>query len=130
MSRLDPNLVRLAQGPNFAAVTTLMPDGQPQTQLMWVDCDDQYLLVNTEVARRKFRNIERDPRITVTIWDRDDPYFYIETRGRVTATIGEPRARAHIDELCQRYLGHNYDPSFINSERVMLLITPERVVSR
>ena len=68
---LDPDLARLARGKNFAALTTLMSDGQPQTQIMWVDADDDALVINTEVGRQKFRNVEADPRVTVTIFDSD-----------------------------------------------------------
>ena len=52
----------LAQAKNFAALTTMMPSGQPQTQVMWVHCDDEHILINTEVHRRKFKNVELDPR--------------------------------------------------------------------
>jgi len=58
---IDPELKQFASGKNFAALTTLMPDGQPQTQLMWVHADDDHVLINTEVERQKFRNVERDP---------------------------------------------------------------------
>ena len=63
---LDPDLAALARAKNFAALTTLMSDGQPQTQIMWVHADDDALVINTEVGRQKFRNVEADPRVTVT----------------------------------------------------------------
>ncbi|HET8618090.1 MAG TPA: pyridoxamine 5'-phosphate oxidase family protein, partial [Acidimicrobiales bacterium] len=66
---LDETLRRLATGgKNIASVTTLLRDGTPQTTPMWVDADDDHLLLNTEVHRQKYKNIERDPRVTVTIW--------------------------------------------------------------
>ena len=77
---LDPDLARLARGKNFAALTTLMSDGQPQTQIMWVDADDDALVINTEVGRQEYRNVEADPRVTVTIFDAENPYRYIEAR--------------------------------------------------
>ena len=57
---LHPKVIELARGDNFGALTTLLPDGHPQTQVMWVDADDEHLLINTEVHRQKFTNVERD----------------------------------------------------------------------
>ncbi|MGH9128419.1 MAG: pyridoxamine 5'-phosphate oxidase family protein, partial [Acidimicrobiales bacterium] len=59
---INDDVKALAQAPNFAALTTLLPDGQPQTNIMWVDCDDAHVLVNTEVHRQKFLDVEREPR--------------------------------------------------------------------
>lgn len=127
---LDDAVRELATGPNLAAFTTLFPDGQPQTQLMWVDADADHVLINTEVHRAKFRNVQRDPRVTVTIWPREDPYRYVEVRGRVTQIVRGPQAREHIDACAQRYFGRDYDPAQITSERAILRITPDRVLRR
>lgn len=127
---LDDAVRELATGPNLAAFTTLFPDGQPQTQLMWVDADADHVLINTEVHRAKFRNVQRDPRVTVTIWPREDPYRYVEVRGRVTRIVRGPEAREHIDACAQRYFGRDYDPAQITSERAILVITPDRVLRR
>jgi PPOX class probable F420-dependent enzyme len=124
---LDPDLRSLATGGNFATLTTLFPDGHPQTQVMWVDADEDHLLINTEVHRAKFRNIERDPRVTVTIWQLDDPYVYAEVRGRVTDVVRGPAAREHIDVCSLRYVGRPYAGEQITSERAILRITPERI---
>jgi PPOX class probable F420-dependent enzyme len=123
---LDPAALALAQGKNFAALTTLLPGGQPSTQVMWVDADDDHVLINTEVHRQKFTNISRDPRVTVTVIDAGNPYRYAEIRGRVTETVTGPEARAHIDSLSEKYAGGPYGNE-IQSERVILKITPERV---
>ena len=61
---LHPKVTELTRGDNFAALTTIMPDGHPQTQVMWVDTEGDHLLINTEVHRQKFRNVERDPNTT------------------------------------------------------------------
>jgi PPOX class probable F420-dependent enzyme len=84
---VHPMVLELARGQNFAALTTLLPGGHPQTQVMWVDADEQHLLINTEVHRQKFRNVERDPRVTVTIWDMKDPYRFVEVRGEVVGKV-------------------------------------------
>lgn len=123
---IDEAVKALAQAPNFAAITTLLPDGQPQTSVMWVDCDDEHLIVNTEVHRQKFKDIQREPRVTLAIWDSANPYNYAEVRGRVVATVTGEEARAHIDALARKYTGQDYDPSAIQSERVIVRIAPDR----
>ncbi len=124
---LDPDLQQLATGQNFAALTTLFADGRPQTHVMWVDADDDHVLINTEVHRAKFRNTERDPRVTVTIWDIDSPYRYAEVRGRVTDVVRGPEALEHIHACSHRYRGRPYDEEQISSERAILRITPDEV---
>ena len=126
---VDPTVLELARGQNFGALTTLLPDGHPQTQVMWVDADEQHLLVNTEVHRQKFRNVERDPRVTVTIWDLEDPYRFVEVRGEVVEKVKGQEAREHIDELSLKYRGKPYQTQ-IQSERVVLRITPWRQLVR
>ena len=127
---LDPDVRDfIGTGRNFAALTTLFEDGSPQTHIMWVGADDDHVLINTEVHRAKFGNVDADPRVSVTVWDNDNPYRYVEVRGRVVDTIGGDAARDHIDELSQRYLGKDY-PTPIQSERIILRIAPERVVTR
>jgi PPOX class probable F420-dependent enzyme len=105
---LDATLRQLASGKNFAAMTTLMPDGQPQTQIMWVHADDDHLIINTETGRQKFRNVEADPRVTVTVFDAANPYAYVEARGRVIATATGTPANDSINSLSQKYMGQDY----------------------
>lgn len=126
---LDPRVVELASGKNFGALTTLLSDGTPQTHVMWVDCDEEHLLLNTEVHRSKFRNVMRDPRVTVLIWDAADPYRYVEVRGTVVETVRGAPARDHIDALSEKYLGELY-PNPVQSERVMLRVAPQRQITR
>jgi PPOX class probable F420-dependent enzyme len=123
---LHPMTEELASGKNFASVSTLLPSGRIQTQVLWVGIKDGSLVINTETHRKRFENIEEDARITVLIRDEKDPYRYAEVRGQVTRTTTGDEARAHIDELAQRYTGDDYPPDAIKSERVILWITPER----
>ncbi|MEO6987904.1 MAG: PPOX class F420-dependent oxidoreductase [Aquihabitans sp.] len=123
---LDSDLRSFASEPNFAALTTLMPDGQPQTQLMWVHASDDQVLINTEVGRQKFRNVQADPRVTVTVFDRENPYRYVEARGRVVGTVGGDEARSHIDELSQKYTGVPY-ANQIGTDRVILQIEVDKI---
>lgn len=123
---IDSDLKAFATAKNFAALTTLMPGGQPQTQLMWVHADDEHLLINTEIGRQKFRNVEADPRVTVTVFDASNPYRYVEGRGRVVGTVGGDVARANIDELSEKYTGGPY-ANPIGTERVILQIAVDKV---
>ncbi|HEX2576557.1 MAG TPA: PPOX class F420-dependent oxidoreductase [Aquihabitans sp.] len=123
---IDADLKALATAKNFAALTTLMPDGQPQTQLMWVHADDDHVLINTETGRQKFRNVQRDPRVTVAVFSSENPYQYVEARGRVVETEAGPAARADIDDLSQKYNGTPYGNP-IQTERVILRIEVDRV---
>lgn len=125
-AELHPATVELAQGANYGSITTMLPSGNPQTQLIWVGTDGERVVVNTEVHRQKFKNIERDPRVTLTIRIEQNPYRYAEVRGEVVETVGGQEARDHIDELSQKYHGQDYNPDDILSERVMLWIVPNR----
>ena len=127
MTALDTRARELAQAPNFATLSVILRSGRPMTHVMWVDADEDHVLINTEVHRAKFRAVERDPRVTVTIWQRDDPYTYAEVRGQVVETVRGPKARAHIDSLSRKYRGKDYDDAAITSERVILRIGPETV---
>ena len=123
---LDPAIRDLARtGQNFGVLAVQLPNGQIASHVMWVDADDEQLLINTEVHRAKYRAIQQHPDVTVTIWDAANPYRYGEVRGRVTGEVRGDAARAHIDAVSQRYLGHDYGAT-IQSERVILRVTPLR----
>ncbi|MEJ2863581.1 PPOX class F420-dependent oxidoreductase [Actinomycetospora flava] len=124
--QLHPVTEELANGKNFAAVTTVLPSGKLQTQVLWVAIKDGSLVLNTETHRKRYQNLQKDPRITVLIRDEGDPYRYAEIRGRVERTTTGSEAREHIDEVAHQYLGTDYPPEGIKSERVILWITPER----
>ena len=126
MGAVDPGVRDLARGANFAAFTVLLRSGQPMTHVMWVDAEDDHVLINTEVHRAKYEAVRRDPRVTVTIWKRDDPYRFAEVRGRVVETVTGPEARQHIDALSRKYRNRDYDEANIGSERVILRIAPDR----
>jgi PPOX class probable F420-dependent enzyme len=126
---LDADLKRYSTADNFATLTTLGRDGAPSTHVMWIGADDEHLLINTEVHRQKFKNMSRDPRVVVTVIDRESPYHYIEARGRVVDTVKGDEARQHIDELSNRYTGADYGTP-IKSERVIVKIAVDRVVKK
>ncbi len=117
--------VGLAQGRNYGAITTMLPSGKLQTHPIWVHTDGERLVVNTETHRRKYKNVERDPSVTLTIRDEENPYRYAEVRGEVVEKVRGSEAREHIDELTDKYHGGPYENP-IQSERVMLRIAPQR----
>ncbi len=88
----------------FAHLATLMPDGAPQVTPVWFDEEGHHLRVNSAVGRLKDRNIRRDPRVSLSIIDPDNPYRYLEVRGRVVE-ITEMGAESHIDALAKKYMG-------------------------
>lgn len=122
---LDPKIRSLATGANFGTICFRTLDGQIGSHVMWVDATDDHVLVNTEIHRAKYAAIQADPVVTVTIWDVADPYRYAEVRGRVTGEVRGVEAREHIDACSRRYMGKDY-ANEIQSERVILQITPER----
>jgi PPOX class probable F420-dependent enzyme len=125
---LPDDVLRLArEGRSFAALTTLGPDGAPMTNPVWIGTDGEHLLINTEVHRQKFRNVERDPRVAVLIVHESNPVDYVEVRGEVVDMVRGPEARDHIDELARKYVGVDDYPNDIKTERVMLRIAARRV---
>jgi PPOX class probable F420-dependent enzyme len=123
---LDEDVTRLAKGKNLATVVTLMPSGQPQALLTWVDSDGEHVLVNTEPQRQRAKNVARDPRITVLIHG-DNPYDWAEVRGHVVETVGGDEARQHIDELSHKYTGQDYANPIGPQGRVILKVAPDKV---
>ena len=112
----------------FATIATIQPDGQPQLSVVWVERDGDDLLVSTVKGRRKHLNLERDPRATVLVYPRAQPYNYVEVRG--TATMTEEGGRELIDRLnaayhpgADRYTGDDGT----DNVRVVVRITPQKV---
>jgi PPOX class probable F420-dependent enzyme len=121
---LPEHIRDFARSGAFATFTTLLPDGQPAAQVMWIDADDECLIINTETHRQKFHSVALDPRVVVCMWEPGNPYHQLEVRGRVVDVVHGAPARAHIDMLAQRYFGRPYDASIIKSARVILRIEP------
>ena len=111
----------------FASLATLMPDGSPQVTPVWVDLEGDLVLVNTARGRQKDKNMRRDPRVAMAVIDPENPYRYLEIRGRI-AEITEEGADAHIDKMAKKYLGADKYPYRQPSEtRVIFKIQAERV---
>jgi PPOX class probable F420-dependent enzyme len=110
----------------FGSFTTLMPDGSPQTTPVWVDFEDGKVIVNTALGRQKDKNVRHDPRVAVTLIDPENPYRYLEIRGRV-AEVTQNGAEKHIDKMAKKYLDKDKYPfARPGEQRVLIKITPER----
>jgi PPOX class probable F420-dependent enzyme len=128
----------LVECPRVAALTTLGPDGSPQTSVVWCDADPDGVGVRVSTMRgfAKERNMRRDPRVTLLCYDPREPQRYLEIRGRVVE-MTEAGALAHLDALTSkyagrpvRYFGDAIDPRFSASEvPVLCRIRPTRVVA-
>lgn len=124
---LTDDVITLLRKPALCFVTTLMPDGSPQTTETWVDTDGDHVIVNTVAGFQKLRNVKRDPRVSLAVADPDQPMYYAEIRGRVVDTTDEG-GWEHINELSQKYNGGPYR-AFNEQQRhrVIMTIAPERV---
>jgi PPOX class probable F420-dependent enzyme len=123
--RLTPSQVELLREKFFAMVTTLMPDGSPQTTPIWVDTDGEHVLMNTARGRIKTRNLERDPRISVAVLDPEKPYDrWVTVRGR--AELTEEGAVEQIHALSRKYLGTDYPWLQPGEQRVTIMVHVER----
>ncbi len=123
--RLPASVWPLLDGLNFAHVATLLPDGSPQVTPVWVDREgDLAVRINTAKGRVKHRNLVRDPRVAISVHDQDDPYSYVQVRGR--AELVEEGAVAHIHALSHAYFGRDF-PLAPGEERIIVRVEPERL---
>lgn len=123
---LPPESFDLFDDRNFAVVATLLPDGSPQATVVWVERDgDRAVVFNSQRGRSKPANLERDPRVAITVIDQDDPYRYVQVRGR--ATLSEEGAREHIDALARKYTGADYAKHQPDHARVIVRVEPESI---
>ncbi|MDT0447027.1 PPOX class F420-dependent oxidoreductase [Streptomyces johnsoniae] len=122
----DDTTRALLDGTNVATLATLNPDGSPQTSVVWVMSDEGTVLLSTTAARQKAKNIARDPRVALTVFDAANPYLSRDIRGTAELT-GDP------DKLLGRRLSHKYlgqDPPLEPDDvvRLVVRITPTRVL--
>jgi PPOX class probable F420-dependent enzyme len=124
MSEIMP----LLQDKNFVFIATIMEDGSPQITPTWVDVEhDGTVLVNTAMGRVKQKNVTRDPRVAVSVIDKNNPYHTASIRGKVIEQT-KKGADEHIDKMAKKYLGMDkYPGRGPGEERVLLRIKPEKV---
>lgn len=109
----------------FGHVATIGPHGEPQSNPVWIDWDGQYLKFSQTKTRQKYRNLKREPRISISVHDPDEPYRYVEVRGKV-AKIEDDAGNAFINKMAQKYLDENEYPwPQPGEERVVVFVEPE-----
>ena len=129
MASIPEKFADLFNKPAFANLATVLPSGQPQVTPVWVDFDGRHVLVNSAVGRKKDENIRKNPRVSLSIMDPENPYRYLEIRGRV-AEITQDGADQHIDKRAKKYLGKEKYPFRQPGEvRVLYKIEPEHISS-
>jgi len=131
VAQLTENARKRLSDPNLGFLATIMKDGAPQVSPIWVDVEGDYILFNTAKGRVKERNLRRDPRVALSIADKDDPYVKVDIRGRVVEWVDGDEANAHIDKLAQKYMGEEKYPWHKPGEaRVIVKIEPEKISER
>ena len=119
----------LFEGPILANLATIMPDGRPQVHPVWCDYDGTHIRFSSVQGRQKDANLKERKLATLLLVDPQDPYAWIEVRGRVTEITPEG-AEAHIDLMAKKYLGQDEYPWRKAGEvRALYKIEPERVVT-
>jgi PPOX class probable F420-dependent enzyme len=126
-SELSPSDRELLRGENYAWFVTLRDDGSPHASITWVDATDTHVLINTAEGRKKDRNVQRDPRVTVAVQRHGDAYEWISIDGVVEDRITGDEGLAHIDALSRRYDGKAWTP-VEGQVRVILKIRPVRIL--
>lgn len=124
---ITPPIAKLLEGKNFVSFATLMEDGSPHVAPTWVDHEGDVILINTAMGRIKEKNVRKDPRIALSIFDQENPYHMVSIRGKVVE-ITTDGAEDQIDKLAKRYFGLDKYPLRTPGEkRIILKIKPERI---
>ena len=110
----------------FANLATINKDGTPQLTPVWFEWDGSRFRINTAKGRVKDKNLRRTPSVALSIMDPDNPYRYVQVKGRV-ADVTESGADAHIDSLAKKYTGKDYANRKAGEVRVIFTIAPDRV---
>ena len=121
---LSDDVKKLIDGPNFAHLATIMPDGSPQSAPVWVLREGDRILVGTSQSSLKARNAKRDPRVSLSIVDVENPYVEAQLRGRVVEHRPDP-SLALKDTTARKYTGKEF-PWRNPEESVALVIEVER----
>lgn len=116
---------KLLDGRNFATVATLNRDGGPQTSVVWVARDGDAVLFSTTAGRQNARNLTRDPRVSLTVYDIENPYHSVDIRG--TAELIEDREKSFPRKLSQKYLGEDPPAESDDVLRLIVRVTPQRI---
>jgi PPOX class probable F420-dependent enzyme len=122
----DDSVRTLLDGKNFASVATLGPGGAPQNSVVWIKREGDTVLFSSTAGRQKVRNLQRDPRISLSIFDLANPYASVEIRG--TAEILPDDAKRLPYELSHKYLGIDPPAEKDDEVRVIIRVLPQKIV--
>ena len=125
--QLSSQAKELLDGKNFACVATIMPDGSPQVAPVWVERDGDTVVLNATESRQRTKNLRRDPRVAIAVFDLKNPYKKVLIRGKAVE-ITRDGAEEHIDKLSMKYNGRKYPDHNPADPRTIIRIVPERVV--
>ena len=109
----------------IAFLSTVMEDGSPQVTPVWFDLEDETIRVNTARGRVKDKNMSKRPSVALAIMDPDNPYRYVQVRGKVIGST-EDSAKEHIDSLARKYLGKDEFSGSADDIRVIYFIQPTK----
>lgn len=124
-AELDQQTRDLLDGRNFATVATLDGDGGPHTSVVWIARDADTVLFSTTAGRRKAQNLARDPRISLTVFDTQDPYRSVDIRGTAELTADPDKSLPRM--LSHKYLGEDPPAEPPDVLRLIVRVTPRRV---
>jgi len=123
MTQLPDDVRALFDGPNQAHIATLLPSGAPHSVPVWVGVEEGRIAFLTGPGSRKARNLVRDPRLAISITNRENPFVMAQVRGRVVDRLEGDAAFTVIDRISHKYIGQPYP---LRSDRVVYLVEPER----
>jgi len=123
MIALPEDVRALFEGPNIGHVATTLPSGGPHSVPVWVDIEGDRIAFLTGPDSRKARNLDRDPRLAISITRHDQPYQMAQVRGRVAERLEGDAAWEVIDRISHKYIGQPYR---LRTDRVVFLVEPER----
>ena len=127
MATLTPGIRALFEGKNFGHLATIMPDGSPQVSVVWVDVEGDNILVNTAEGRIKPRNVRRDPRVAISIYNQDEPYKSATIQGEVVEVRSEG-ALENVHKLAKKYMDLVVYPYLQpGDQRLLFVIKPDKV---
>ncbi len=127
MTELSDDVRALVDGPNYAHVATVLPDGGPHSVPVWVGLEGNRVAFLTSPGSRKARNLDRDPRVAISITDHDQPFTMAQILGRVTERLEGEAAWTVIDRISHKYTGQPYP---LRTDRVVFLVEPERAMAQ
>jgi PPOX class probable F420-dependent enzyme len=124
---VDPKVEKLFQKKNLIFIATINPDGSPQLTPVWGNYNDNHILINTAEGRIKHKNVQKDPRVAVSVVDHDNTLNMTTIRGKVVQIIPD-YDYSHANELTKQYMGINeYPYRRENEKRIIIKIRPEKI---